>query len=71
MVWMLFMVSRVLISVEYLHSLSCRHLLHLYVASSTRVPLEFSLYPIALMISGLRCFGLLCFGVFYCRLIVL
>jgi len=34
----------------------------LYVGSATRVPLEFIMYPMALMMSGLWCFGLLCLG---------
>ena len=63
MVWMLFIVSSVSLSVEYLHSMSCKLLLPLYVVSSTRRPCEFLMYPVALITSsGLRCFGLLCFG---------
>jgi hypothetical protein len=38
MFFMLFIVSNVLQSVEYLHSMSCRHLRPLYVVSSTRCP---------------------------------
>ena len=38
MLCMLFMVSKVLLSVEYLHSMSCRHLLPLYEGSSTSFP---------------------------------
>ena len=52
----------VLMSVEYLHSMSCRHLLPLYVVSSTSCPWEFLLYAMALMMSGLGCCGLLCLG---------
>ena len=62
MVWVLFIVSSVLISVEYLHFMRCKLLLPLYVVSSTRRPCEFLAYPMALMISGLWCFGILCFG---------
>jgi len=56
------MISEVLLSVEYLHSISFRHLCPLYVGSATRAPREFMLYPMALMMSGLWCFGLLCVG---------
>ena len=38
MLCMLVMVSRVLLNVEYLHSMSCRHLLPLYVVSFTSCP---------------------------------
>ena len=38
MLCMLEMVSRVLLYVEHLHSMSCRHLLPLYVMSSTSCP---------------------------------
>ena len=62
MVWMLFIVSNVLLSVEYLHSMSCKLLLPLYEVSSTRRPCEFLMYPMALIMSGFWCFGLLCFG---------
>ncbi len=62
MVWMLFIVSSVLLSVESLHSMSCKLLLPLYVVSTTRCPCEFLMYPMALMISGLWCFVFLCFG---------
>ena len=62
MVWMLFIVSNVLLSVEYLHSMGCKLLLPLYVVSSTSCPCEFLLYPMALRMSALWCFGLLCFG---------
>ena len=48
--------------VEYLHSMSCRHLLPLYVMSSTICPFVFLVYPMALMMSGLWCCGLLCLG---------
>ncbi len=44
MVWMLFIVSSVLLSVEYLHSMSCKLLFPLYVVSSTRRPCEFLMY---------------------------
>jgi len=47
------MVSRVLLSVEYLHSLSHRHLLPLYVVSSTSCSCVFLVYPMALMMYGL------------------
>ncbi len=47
---------------EYLHSIRCRHLRPLYVGSATRAPREFMLYPMALMMFGLWCCGLLCFG---------
>ena len=56
------MVSIVLVSREYLHSMNCRHLLPLYVVSSTISSCEFLLYPMALMMSGVQCFGLLWFG---------
>jgi len=59
---MLVMVSRVLQSVKCLHSVSCRHFLPLYVVFVIRYHWEFPLYLIALMISGLWCCGLLCFG---------
>ena len=35
MLCMLVMVSRMLLSVEYFHSMSCRHLLPVYLVSST------------------------------------
>jgi hypothetical protein len=54
------MVSSMLLSVEYLHYIICTHLRPLYVGSATRAPLEFMMYPMALMMSGLWCFGLLC-----------
>ena len=41
MLCMLVIVSSMLESVEYLHSMSCRHLLPLYVRSSTNWPLAF------------------------------
>ena len=50
---MLVMVSRLLLSVEHLHSMSCRRLLPLYVVSSTSCPRVFLVYPMALMMSGL------------------
>ncbi len=55
--------SGVLIFVEYSHYMSCRLLHPLYVVFSTKCPSEFLLYPMALMMSGLWCFGLLCLGV--------
>jgi len=54
------MVSRVLLSVEYLYSMSCRHLLPLYVMSSTSCLCEFLVYPMALVMFCLWCCGLLC-----------
>ena len=51
-----------LLSMEYLHSISWRHLRPVYVVSATRAPREFMRCPMALMMSGLWCFGLLCFG---------
>ena len=62
MACMLFTVSNMLSSVEYLHSMSCRHRLSLYVLSSTKCPRGFRLYPMALMIYGLRCCCRLRFG---------
>ncbi len=56
------MVSSMLLSVEYLNYIICRHLRPLYVGSESREPLEFIVYPMALMMSSLWCFGLLCFG---------
>jgi hypothetical protein len=53
MMCMVVMVSRVFFSVEYLHSMSCRHLLPLYVMSSTSCPCVFLVYPMALIMSGL------------------
>jgi hypothetical protein len=50
---MLVMVFRVLLSVEYLHCMSCRHLLSLYVVSSTICPCVYLVYHMALMIFGL------------------
>ncbi len=50
---MVMIVSRILQSMEYLHSIRCRHLLHLYVLSSTSCRLAFCLYHMALMMSGL------------------
>ena len=47
------MVSRVLLSVYYLHSMCCRHLLPLYVVSSTGCPCVFLVYLITLMMFGL------------------
>ena len=70
MVWMLFIVSSVLISVEYLHSMSCKLLHPLYVVSSTRSPCEFLMYPMALMMSSLWSFGLLCFGRMFSEIMV-
>ena len=59
---MLVIVSSVLESVEYLHSMSCRHRLPLYVGSSTNCLSAFHRYHMALIISGLWCFGLFCLG---------
>ena len=70
MVCMLFIVSSVLLFVEYSHSMSCKLLLPLYVGSSTSCALEFLLYPMALMMSGLWCFGLLCFGSMFSGIMV-
>ncbi len=56
------MVSSMLLFVEYLHYIICRHLRPLYIGSASRAPLEFIVYPMALMMSGLWCFGLWCFG---------
>ena len=53
MLCMLVMVSRVLLSVEYLHSMSYRHLLPFYVVSSTSCPCMFLMYPKALMMPDL------------------
>jgi len=61
MVWMLFIVFNVLLSVDYLRSMSCKILPPSYVVSSTRRPCEFFMYPMALMMPVLWCFGLLCF----------
>jgi hypothetical protein len=62
-VWMLFiMFFNMFLSVEYLHSMSWRHLPPLYMMSSTTIPCGFIMYPIALMMYGLCCLGLLCFG---------
>ena len=60
--FMLLMVSSVLMSVVYLHSIICRHLLPLYEVSSASCPWEFLMYPIVLMMSSLWCCVLLCFG---------
>ena len=70
MVWILFIVSSVLLSVEYLHSMSCKLLLPFYVVSSTRCPFEFLLYSMALAMSGLWCFGLLCSGSMFSEMMV-
>ncbi len=43
MLCMLFIVSNVLLLVHYLHFISCRNLLPLYVVSSTICPREFFL----------------------------
>jgi hypothetical protein len=61
MLCMLFMLSSVMFLLEYLRSMSCRNLLSLYVVSTTSYPREFLLYPMALMVYGLWCCGLLCF----------
>ena len=70
MVWMLFIVSSALLFVEYLHSMSFKLLLPLYVVSSTRRPCVCLMYPMALMVLGLWCFGLLCFGSKFSRVMV-
>ncbi len=62
MLCMLVIVSSILMLVEYLRYISCRHILPLYMWSSTRYPLEFRRYPMALMMSGLWCCGRLFFG---------
>jgi len=62
MIWMLFIVSSVLLSMDYLYSMICKLLLPMCVVSSTRCPCELLLYPMALIMSCLWCFGLLCFG---------
>jgi len=56
------MISEMLLSVEYLHSFGWRHLRPLCVVYATKAPREFMMYPTALMMSGLWCYGLLCFG---------
>jgi hypothetical protein len=53
MLCMLVMVSRMLLFVEYLHSMSCRYLFPLHVVSSTSHPCVFLVYPMALMMSDL------------------
>ena len=53
MLFMLVMVSRVLLYVEYLYSMRCRHLLPLYVVSSTSCSCVFLVYHMTLMMSGL------------------
>ncbi len=53
MLCMLVIVSSMLESVENLHYMSCRHLLPLYVGSSTSWPLSHLWYPIALIMSSL------------------
>ena len=62
MLCMWFMMSNVLLSMECFHSMSWRHLLPLYAVSSTSFPLEFLLYPMALMMPCLWCCGLLWLG---------
>ena len=57
MLCMLPIVSRILQSVEYLDSSSCRHLLPLYVLSFTSCPLALRLHPMAPMMSDLWCRG--------------
>ena len=54
-------ISDMLMSVDYLYSISWRHLRPPYVVSATKAPREFMMYPMALMMSGLCCVGLLCF----------
>jgi len=62
MLCVLLTVSRVFKSVDFLHSISCRHLLSLYVLCSIRCPLAFRLYHMDLMMSGLWCCGFFLVG---------
>ena len=62
MLCMLVIVSKVLVFVEYLHTMSGRHLLPLYVVSTANCPCEFLVYPMALMMSSSWCCGILCRG---------
>ena len=59
------MMSVMLPSVEYLHSMSCSCLLPLYVGSSLSLPSGPIMYPIARMMSGLWWVGLYCAGRMY------
>ena len=52
MLCMLFMVSKVLLSVKYLHSMICRHFLPLFVVFLSSCPRDFLLYPMALMMKN-------------------
>ena len=64
-VYMWSMMSVMLPSVEYLHSISCSCLLPLYVGSSLSFPSGPIVYPIARMMSGLWWVGLYCAGRMY------
>ena len=55
------MMSDILLSVEHLYDTSCRHLRPLYIGS---------VYPVALMLPGLWCFGLSCFRRFVLGIMV-
>ena len=48
-VWICSMISKVLMFVEYVHSINCRHFRPLYVGSASRAPREFTMYPNALI----------------------
>jgi hypothetical protein len=54
------MMSIVGLSVEYLHSSSCKHLLPLNVVSFTSCPCDFFLYPMALIMFVLWCLSYVC-----------
>jgi hypothetical protein len=62
MLCMLSMVSSVMLYMENLYSMSCRHFLPLYVVSSNNYPRELCLHMMALMLSSLWWCGHLCFG---------
>ena len=55
MLCMLFIVSKMLLPVDYLQSMSCGHYLPLYVWSSTKSPRAFHLFCKARKMSGLWC----------------
>ncbi len=55
-------VSIMLLSVDYLYSISCKHLLPLCGVFLQVVRMSFFLYPMALYMPGLWCCGLLYFG---------
>ena len=59
------MMSVMLPSVEYLHSMSCSCLRPLYVGSSLSLPSGPIVYPMALIMSGLWWVGLYCAGRMY------